>query len=37
VLPEKIAYRIVGEDFVLEDTEARLVIDLIPGALRSHA
>lgn len=32
-LPEKIAYRIVGHDFVLQDTEARLVIDLIPGAL----
>jgi hypothetical protein len=34
VLPEKIAYRIVGHDFVLQDTEARLVIDFIPGALR---
>ncbi len=33
VLPEKIAYRIVGHDFVLQDTEARLVIDFIPGAL----
>jgi hypothetical protein len=33
LLPEKLAYRIVGHDFVLEDTEARLVIDLIPGAL----
>jgi len=32
-LPEKIAYRIVGHDFVLQDTEARLVIDFIPGAL----
>jgi len=33
LLPDKIAYRIVGHDFVLQDTEARLVIDLIPGAL----
>ena len=33
MLPEKIAYRIVGHDFVLQDTEARLVIDFIPGAL----
>ena len=32
-LPEKIAYRIVGHNFVLQDTEARLVIDFIPGAL----
>jgi len=32
-LPERMAYRIVGHDFVLEDTEARLVIDFIPGAL----
>jgi hypothetical protein len=32
LLPEKLAYRIVGHDFVLEDTEARLVVDLIPGA-----
>jgi len=32
-LPERIAYRIVGHDFVLQDTEARLIIDLIPGAL----
>jgi hypothetical protein len=32
-LPEKLAYRIVGHDFVLQDTEARLVVDLIPGAL----
>jgi len=32
-LPEKIAYRIVGHDFVLQDSEARLVIDFIPGAL----
>jgi hypothetical protein len=32
-LPDKLAYRIVGHDFVLLDTEARLVVDLIPGAL----
>jgi len=32
-LPERLAYRIVGHDFVLQDTEARLIIDFIPGAL----
>jgi hypothetical protein len=32
-LPDRLAYRIVGHDFVLQDTEARLVVDLIPGAL----
>ena len=32
-LPRGIAYQIVGHDLVLEDTEARLVIDFIPGAL----
>jgi hypothetical protein len=32
-LPERLAYRIVGRDFVLQDTEARLVIDFIPDAL----
>jgi len=32
-LPDRVAYRIVGHDFVLQDTEARLIIDLIPGAL----
>jgi hypothetical protein len=32
-LPERLAYRVVGHDFVLQDTEARLVIDFIPGAL----
>jgi len=32
-LPERLAYRIVGHDFVLQDTEARLVIDYISGAL----
>jgi hypothetical protein len=33
LLSERLAYRIVGHDFVLQDTEARLVIDFIPGAL----
>lgn len=32
-LPERLAYRIVGHNFVLQDTEARLVIDFIPEAL----
>jgi hypothetical protein len=32
-LPERLAYRIIGHDFVLQDTEARLVVDFIPGAL----
>ena len=32
-LPAGVAYRIIGHDFVLEDTEARLIIDFIPGAL----
>ena len=32
-LPERLAYRVVGHDFVLQDTEARLVIDFIPGAI----
>ena len=32
-LPDKLAYRIVDHDFVLQDTEARLVVDLIPEAL----
>ncbi len=33
LLPEKLAYRIVGHDFVLQDTEARLVIDFISAAI----
>jgi hypothetical protein len=33
-LPERLAYRIVGHDFVLQDTEARLIVDFIPGAVR---
>ncbi|HXJ40268.1 MAG TPA: hypothetical protein VNH18_13395, partial [Bryobacteraceae bacterium] len=32
-LPEEVAYRIVGHDFVLQDMKARLVVDFIPGAL----
>jgi hypothetical protein len=32
-LPAEVAYRIVGHDFVLEDTEARLIVDFISGAL----
>ena len=31
-LPERLAYRIVGRDFVLQDTEARLIVDFIPAA-----
>ena len=32
-LPPRVAYRIIGRDFVLEDTEARVVIDFISGVL----
>jgi len=32
-LPPEVAYRIMGHDFVLQDTEARLVIDYIPAAI----
>jgi hypothetical protein len=32
-LPPEVAYRIIGHDFVLQDTEARLVIDYIPAAI----
>jgi hypothetical protein len=32
-LPKEVAYRIVGHFFVLEDIEARIVIDFIPGAI----
>jgi hypothetical protein len=32
-LPQELAYRIIGHDFVLEDIEARVVVDFIPGAL----
>ncbi len=33
-LPQEVAYRIVGHFFVLEDIEARIVIDFIPGAIQ---
>ena len=32
-LPPEVAYGIVGHDFVLLDTEARVVVDFIPGAI----
>lgn len=32
-LPTGVAYRIVGHDFILADTEARLIVDFIRGAL----
>lgn len=32
-LPAEVAYRIVGHDFVLQDMEARVIIDFIPAAL----
>jgi hypothetical protein len=32
-LPPEVAYRIVGHFFVLEDIEARIVVDFIPGAI----
>jgi len=32
-LPPEVAYRVVGHDFVLQDLEARVVIDFIPGAV----
>jgi hypothetical protein len=32
-LPREVAYRIVGHDLALLDTEARIVIDFIPGAI----
>jgi hypothetical protein len=32
-LPREVAYRIVGHDLVLLDTEARIVVDFIPGAI----
>ncbi len=33
-LPPELTYRIVGYDLTLQDTEARLILDLIPNALR---
>ena len=32
-LPSELAYRIIGHDFVLQDIEARVVVDFISGAL----
>jgi hypothetical protein len=32
-LPNDLAYRIVGHDFVLEDKEARVFLDFIPAAI----
>ena len=32
-LPPQVAYRIIGRAFVLQDTEARVIIDFIPDAL----
>ncbi len=32
-LPEELAYRIVGRDLTLKDTEAGLIVDLIPNAI----
>jgi hypothetical protein len=32
-LPPDLEYRIAGDDFVLQDVKARLVIDFIPGAV----
>jgi hypothetical protein len=33
-LPQELTYRIVGRDLTLQDTEARLIVDLIPNAIR---
>jgi hypothetical protein len=33
-LPQELIYRIVGYDLTLQDTEARLILDLIPNAIR---
>ena len=32
-LPPGLGYRIIGHDFVLQDADARLVVDFIPGAI----
>ena len=32
-LPQELAYRFVGRDLTLIDTEARLIVDLIPNAI----
>jgi hypothetical protein len=36
-LPEEIAYRVAGHDFVLMDVSANLVLDLIPGVIPAQA
>jgi hypothetical protein len=36
-LPEEIAYRVAGHDFVLLDVSANLVLDLIPGVIPAQA
>ncbi len=33
ILPPELIYRIVGHDLTLQDTEARLIVDLIPKAI----
>ena len=33
-LPPELAYRFVGHDLTLQDTEARLIVDLIPNVIR---
>ncbi len=33
-LPQELVYRIVGHDLTLQDTEARLIVDLIPNVIR---
>jgi hypothetical protein len=33
-LPQELTYRIVGHDLTLQDTEARLIVDLITNAIR---
>ena len=32
-LPPQLTYRFVGRDLTLQDTEARLIVDLIPKAI----
>jgi len=32
-LPQELVYRIVGHDLTLQDTKARLIVDLIPNAI----
>ena len=33
-LPKELDYRVVGRDSVLRDTEANLIVDFIPDAIR---